>query len=146
MAARKGSENLIPANRRSKDEARRIGAKGGIASGITRNKQKTVKALLGSMLNNKIEVDERFKELYDVFNVKTLNGKSTTMELLIASLLYKGVTGDIQAIKYIMEMTGEDPNIKIKLEELTLKRKALEKEAVDTAKLHNILKAIENIE
>jgi len=146
LAARKGSENLIPANRRSKDEARRIGAKGGIASGITRNKQKTVKALLGSMLNNKIEVDERFKELYDVFNVKTLNGKSTTMELLIASLLYKGVTGDIQAIKYIMEMTGEDPNIKIKLEELTLKRKALEKEAVDTAKLHNILKAIENIE
>ena len=39
----KGAENLIPTNQRSKEEARELGRKGGIASGIARRERKTLK-------------------------------------------------------------------------------------------------------
>ena len=49
-----GYKNLIPANKRSKDEARKLGQKGGIKSGEVRRMRKTLKEhlLLQIDINN----------------------------------------------------------------------------------------------
>ena len=49
-------ENLIPANRRSKEEARENGRKGGIASGKARAEKKRLSTIYGEMLAGKYEV------------------------------------------------------------------------------------------
>ena len=48
-----GYKNLIPANKRSKDEARKLGQKGGIKSGEVRRMRKTLKEHLLLLLSEK---------------------------------------------------------------------------------------------
>lgn len=47
---RDGSKNLIPTNRRSKEEAKELGRKGGINSGKTRRARKTLREELLALL------------------------------------------------------------------------------------------------
>ena len=88
-------ENLIPTNKRSKNEVREIGRKGGIASGKTRrrkaNMKKTLDALLVSKVSNpqlsKILKDMGFEDDYEsalllVAMQKALKGSSRHMELI----------------------------------------------------------------
>lgn len=88
-------ENLIPTNKRSKNEVREIGRKGGIASGKTRrrkaNMKKTLDALLVSKVSNpqlsRVLQDMGFEDDYEsalllVAMQKALKGSSRHMELI----------------------------------------------------------------
>lgn len=92
MAARKGSENLVPV--RTKDEARKRGAKGGQASGLARRKKKTMRELL-----------ELAMELP--------SGDKTTAEAITAALLDKALSGDVKAYEVVRDTLGENPKIKM---------------------------------
>lgn len=50
----KGHENLIPTNKRSKEEARELGTKGGIKSGEVRKDKKIITETLAMLLNSKV--------------------------------------------------------------------------------------------
>ena len=50
----KGHENLIPTNKRSKEEARELGTKGGIKSGEVRKDKKIITETLALLLNSKV--------------------------------------------------------------------------------------------
>lgn len=92
MAVRKGSENLVPV--RTKDEARKRGAKGGRASGEARRKKKTMRELL-----------EIAMELP--------SGDKTTAEAITAALLDKALSGDVKAYEVVRDTLGENPKIKM---------------------------------
>ena len=86
----KGHENLIPTNKRSKEEARELGRKGGIASGKARRERKTLKDELIMLLEDD---DNNFK--------------------ISVALLKRALDGDISAFTTIRDTIGEKPTDKI---------------------------------
>jgi hypothetical protein len=86
----KGYENLIPTNKRSKEEARELGRKGGIASGIARRERKTLREELTMLLE---EDDNNLK--------------------ISVALLKRALDGDISAFTTIRDTIGEKPTDKI---------------------------------
>lgn len=81
-----GYKNLIPANKRSKDEVRIIGQKGGIKSGEVRRMRKTLKEQLLLMLEEK-EIQEN----------------------ICIALIDKALDGDTKAFQIIRDTIGEKP-------------------------------------
>lgn len=81
-----GYKNLIPASKRSKDEARKLGQKGGIKSGEVRKMRKTLKEQLLLLLSEK-----------DV------------QENICLSLIDKALEGDTKAFQVIRDTIGEKP-------------------------------------
>ena len=89
-----GQENLIPMNKRTKEEARELGRKGGIESGKTRQKKATMKKILEDMLN-------------EVANIKGNTNNLTYAELVTLGLIKGATKGNAINYKTIMEVKGE---------------------------------------
>ena len=88
---RKGQENLIPMNKRTKEEQREIAKKGAAASIEKRKKAKTFKALLEVMLE---EVDPK-------------TGK-TNRELMNEAMLQQAIKkGNVKAYEVLRDTAGE---------------------------------------
>lgn len=90
----KGSENLIPCDKRSKDEAREMGRKGGKASGRKRREKRAFKELLEMAFST------------TVTNRQT-GEQATRKEVAAIKLAEKCTNGDIKAIKLAAELMGE---------------------------------------
>lgn len=88
------SSNLIPINKRTKSEARKISQKGGKKSGEARREKKKLRELLENML---IAVDE--------------DGLTYSEKILFA-LIQKALSGDVKAFEVIRDTVGEKPNDK----------------------------------
>ena len=99
-------DNLIPMNKRSKDEARENGRKGGIASGNARRKKKEAKQIICDLLQQT--------------NTFTENptGKETVMESMISALISEAMDGNVKAFEVVMRYAGEDPEEKRKEEKM----------------------------
>lgn len=124
----KGHENLIPNSKRTPDELRKMTKKGGKASGKTRRRQKALRMILKEALA------VRLADITDAGAKKTLlqasgskDENKTVGEIVIDGMLRASVRGNSQMMKMIMQLTGNDPELKLKREELALKKKALEK-------------------
>ena len=85
-----GYKNLIPANKRSKDEVRTIGQKGGIKSGEVRRMRKTLREQLLILLET-----------------------GDTQDSICLALIDKALEGDTNAFKVIRDTIGEKPADKI---------------------------------
>lgn len=71
MAKQKGRpENLIPANRRTKEEARELGRRGGVASGEARRKKKYFKEIYAEMLADEYRIEKEGKTVTGLQLVK----------------------------------------------------------------------------
>lgn len=105
-----GQENLIPMSERSKEEVRAIARKGGINSGETRRKKKTMRETLEMMLE-------------EVADIEGNKNKLTYRELATLGLLKGAVVGNNANYKTILETIGElqegqtttTPTIKIEI-------------------------------
>lgn len=89
-----GQENLIPMSERSKEEVREIARKGGINSGETRRKKKTMRETLEQMLD-------------EVAKIEGNDNKLTYRELATLGLLKGAVQGNNANYKTILETIGE---------------------------------------
>lgn len=85
-----GEENLIPFSERTKEEARELGRRGGIASGKARKARKTLKEELLLLLS-----------------------KGDTQEKVSLALIQKALNGDTKAFEVIRDSIGEKPTDKI---------------------------------
>ena len=117
-----GHENLIPCNKRSKDEARELGRKGGIKSGQTRRRnadfKKLAKAYLPSIPPEHIAEQLRQQGIED---------ENVTMAMAIFyAMSAKAVKGDVSAANWIVKQSGQNADDKIKLEELKIRKAELE--------------------
>ena len=105
-------DNLIPINKRTKDEQREIVKKAGKASGKVRRQRKQLKDLFLSMLSTPIPQDE-------------LKGKITSMgldneeknynTLIGMTALTEALKGNLKAIELIRDTIGEKPKDSIQL-------------------------------
>lgn len=108
--------NLIPFSERSKSEAREIGRKGGKASGASRRRKKLFKQLMNSYLDSEEQNRDNWNELSrDGFSPEEITNKA----VIVKRLCDAAKSGDVQAVKLVMAMIGED----IQHEELKLKQK-----------------------
>lgn len=103
MANKKtGIDNLIPTNQRSKDEARALGEKGGIASGEARRRKRDIRIAL-EMLLEKDFIDEKGNE-------------GSGAELMALKMFEKAIGGDTKAFELVRDTAGQKPIEKVSVE------------------------------
>lgn len=88
-------QNLIPLNKRTKNEQRKIAKKGGKKSGESRRNKKTLRELLEIALSLKDE----------------FSGEELKFEL-VKSLIEQAIKGNIKAFEVIRDTIGEKPTDK----------------------------------
>lgn len=85
-----GSDNLIPLNKRTKEEQRAITTAGGKASGESRRARKTLKEELLLLLS-----------------------EGDTQKSVTVALLQKAIDGDVKAFEVLRDTIGEKPVDKV---------------------------------
>ena len=100
------NDNLIPMNKRTKEEQREIASKGGKASGKARRKKRTMKEAARLILYAPVSAEEA--EMLKRYGVA--DNDCTNLMLIIAKAIQKAADGDIKAISFIRDIIGENPN------------------------------------
>lgn len=128
--AHKGDENLIPNNKRSPSEVRENGKKGGIESGKTRRRKKTIKQDLDLLLSLPV-AGEKNREALAALGIDPDDANNQTM--VAVSAYRNALKGDMKAAQLVMNRFGmsdaEKQQIKLKKEELKLAREKAKREA-----------------
>lgn len=128
--ARKGEENLIPLNKRAKDEQRKIQQKGGIANGAARRRKKTAKQEIDMLLSLPVK-SEKNKEALKALGIDPNDANNQTM--VVVSAYRNALKGDMKAAQLVMNRFGmtdaEKQQIKLKKEELKLAKEKAKREA-----------------
>lgn len=116
-------QNLIPANKRTKDEHREIAKKGGIASGKARRKKANLKKAFEIILQAEVASPNVKKQLEDL-------GFESTNEMALAMvMMQKAMKGNVRAFEQISKLTTTD--VKDSLD------KAEQKERIKAQKMKN---------
>lgn len=97
-------ENLIPTTKRSESEAREMGKKGGIASGKSRRKKKTLKQI-AELIGNSTDSKNKDK-IKKQFNLLENEDITYNVEIIIA-MYQKALKGDVKAVNFIADILGE---------------------------------------
>ena len=113
-----GHENLIPFNKRSKDEAREYGSKGGKASGESRRRKAAMRDTMNRLLTMHAEVEG----LSDILRAD--GGESTYEELITMVMIEKALRGDVNAFNAIKATVGQTDKSTTDLEEQNLRMAA----------------------
>lgn len=111
-------ENLIPMNKRSQNEARELGKKGGIASGASRRAYKSLKQAAKVF----------FKE-----------NENAAMEV-VQAIYNEALDGNMKAVDKLQDLIGET----VQREELALKKKAMQtKNKTDNGKAEALIAGLQ---
>lgn len=112
-------ENLIPMDKRSKDEARELGRKGGIASGASRRAYRSLKQAAKAFFRENDDAAMR----------------------MIQALYEEAEKGNIKAIDKLQDLIGET----VQREELALKKKQFAQQSgqKSVAELPQLLQALQ---
>ena len=102
-------KDLIPINRRSKEEQKELSRKGGIASQKKQKEQKTMRGQLQMLLALELKDPKTVKKLKDL-GIDTAN-IDNGMALNVA-LWTKALSGDVQAYNSLRDTIGEKPTEK----------------------------------
>ena len=123
MANTENLEPMMGKNRNlSTEEARRIGSKGGKASGEARRRERTLKETLEKLLSLPIR-DEQTKDFIRAlgFNDEELNNKTA----INVAMYQEALKGNVKAYELIRDTMGEKPTDKVAIEvapQIVLKR------------------------
>ena len=101
------NENLKPFDsNQNREEAKKNGRKGGKKSGEVRRQKKTMRAMLDYLLE---------KELTNK------NGeKATTLEAMMTAMIKQGLNGNVKAVEFIRDTTGQKPTEKVEATNATI--------------------------
>lgn len=103
-----GRDNLIPFNKRTKEEVREMQRRGGQKSGETRRRQANFKKTLNLLLTAKIDNEEWTPFLRSI-------GVDSTLEAAInAAMLKKALSGNVEAYEAIAKYAGQDLSKSVK--------------------------------
>lgn len=100
------SENLIPMSKRSKAEVRKIAARGGVKSGEARREKKRMKECINLLLN----LDVKNSKARETLKALGISEEDMTNEMaMMASVMNKAMKGDIQAVNFLRDTSGQMP-------------------------------------
>ena len=98
-------KNLIPMDRRSKSEARELGRNGGIASGVSRRRKRSLKEAADLYLS--LPVSDR--KMWNKIARRGVDPDDIDNQMaMIIGLTMAATAGDAKAAKVIVDLLGED--------------------------------------
>ena len=98
-------KNLIPMDQRSKSEARDLGQKGGIASGVSRRRKRSLKEAADLYLS--LPVTDR--RTWNKIARRGVDPEDIDNQMaMIIGLTIAATAGDAKAAKVIVDLLGED--------------------------------------
>ena len=98
-------KNLIPMDQRSKSEARELGRNGGIASGVSRRRKRSLKEAADLYLS--LPVSDR--RVWNKIARKGVDPEDIDNQMaMIIGLTMAATAGDAKAAKVIVDLLGED--------------------------------------
>lgn len=97
------TDNLIPLDRRAKDEQRKIQSKGGVASGIARRRRKALREALDTYLSLPVQ-DKR--SLNRLLRAGLDEADSDVQALVVSALVQRAIDGDVRATRLIFDIVG----------------------------------------
>ena len=105
-------KDLIPMNKRTEEEQKKITTMGGIASGKARQKKALLRESLQAMLNNNINLNntsnEAIQQVRDRLKLLGLDtSKLSVNDLVNAGLILGAVFGNANNYRTILETTGQ---------------------------------------
>ena len=126
MARADNSANLIPSNRRSEEERRRIGRMGGIASGEARRKKRSTKQAAKFVLGLEPDLPSNRRKALEKMGLSPDEIPDIRL-ISVLAIAQKAMKGDLQASKMLMEMAGDiDAKLQLERDKLKLERERLE--------------------
>lgn len=113
------TKNLIPVTERSKEEARELSRRGGIKSGESRRRKRTIRDTMEMLLTAPLSADESAElEKYG------LDGAELDRRAALAVSVYKkAIEGDCKAFAFIADMINEHSETQEEKEENEAERK-----------------------
>lgn len=105
MPKRKGEENLIPLNMRSKDEVREVGRKGGIASGEARRAKKSLANIAKEIAQQ--PAPEKLKGQIKRSGLAITDDDMTCNAAIVAGVYGNAINGDDRAVERWETWTNE---------------------------------------
>ena len=98
-------KNLIPMDRRSQSEARELGRNGGIASGVSRRRKRSLKEAADLYLS--LPVSDR--KMWNKISRRGVDPEDIDNQMaMIIGLTMAATAGDAKAAKVIVDLLGED--------------------------------------
>ena len=98
-------KNLIPMDRRSQSEARELGRNGGIASGVSRRRKRSLKEAADLYLS--LPVSDR--KMWNKIARRGVDPDDIDNQMaMIIGLTMAATAGDAKAAKIIVDLLGED--------------------------------------
>ena len=98
-------KNLIPMDQRSKSEARELGRNGGIASGVSRRRKRSLKEAADLYLS--LPVSDR--KMWNKISRRGVDPEDIDNQMaMIIGLTTAAAAGDAKAAKVIVDLLGED--------------------------------------
>lgn len=117
-------ENLIPFDKRSVNEARESGKKGGIKSGQARRKKKSMKQAMNLLLSLPVS-DENAQRLAQLgIDVDDADNQM----LMMVSMMQRAIKGNVTAAQFIANITGSTAMTEAEREKIKLEKKRLKME------------------
>lgn len=107
-------QNLIPfTSDQSREEAKKNGQKGGIASGKARRERKAFKETLETLLSMSIN-DGDAVSIDDIQSIVSLGGQNMSVqEMILFAQIQKAMQGDTKAAEYVRDSIGQKPSDKL---------------------------------
>ena len=100
-------ENLIPfTSDQSREEAKKNGRKGGIASGISRRQNADIRKRLREIVNMPLN-DGDIKDIKTLADAKGAN--LSISDAIVVKLVTMALSGNIKAMNKVTELLGNDP-------------------------------------
>lgn len=124
---------MVPLNKRTKDEQKKITQKGGIASGASRRRKKALRTAL------KEAVAMRLDDLHpDMRNAimkaaKLSDGELTVSDAILGSMIRSACSGNPKMMKILLDTIGESADIRLQEREVKLKERALDSGQFDAS-------------
>ena len=98
-------KNLIPMDQRSKSEARELGRNGGIASGVSRRRKRSLKEAADLYLS--LPVSDR--KMWNKISRRGVDPDDIDNQMaMIIGLTMQAAKGDAKAAKAVFDLLGED--------------------------------------
>lgn len=102
-------ENLIPMNERTEDEQREIARKGGIESGKTRRRKRTMREAAQIILKAPVNAEQA--DLLKKYGIAEQD--CTNLMLIMVKAVQMATDGDLKAAEFVRDILGENPQYKI---------------------------------
>lgn len=140
MPNEKNLENGKLTQFRSGEEAAKAGKKGGVASGETRRRKRTLKAATKALLETPVKSQE-LKQKMELLGISAED--ADYMTAVAVAMVTQAMKGNVKAAAFCRDIIGENPDKKYRDAELKLAREKFEREKVDDSSKSSLADTIQ---